>query len=125
MNEKNTELSVSTEVLEKMAELAAKEIDGVVGLAKKKIDLKGVVKTGRAFKGVQVENEGGALCVSVYICVKPEVNVRTVSEAVQQTVKERIQSMTGTAVSRVDVIVADIDTVQPEEEKVAEKTEAE
>ena len=40
-----TELQVNSEVLAKMAEIAAKEIDGVAGLSKKAIDLKGAVKT--------------------------------------------------------------------------------
>ena len=37
MEDKKTELSVSTEVLEKMAEIAAKEVDGVTGLSKKAV----------------------------------------------------------------------------------------
>ena len=49
-----TELSVSTEVLEKMAELAANEIDGVKGIAKKAIDLKGALKSKSVVKGVKV-----------------------------------------------------------------------
>ena len=54
MENSKTELSVNTEVLEKMAELAAKEVEGVAGLSKKSIDLKGIVKTKNAFKGVKV-----------------------------------------------------------------------
>ena len=45
MTDNKTELSVNTEVFEKMAEIAAKEVEGVAGLSKKAIDLKGVVKT--------------------------------------------------------------------------------
>ena len=45
MEDKKTALSVSTEVLEKMAEIAAKEVDGVAGLSKKAMDIKGIVKT--------------------------------------------------------------------------------
>ena len=40
MQDNKTELSVSTEVLEKMAELAACEIDGVKGVAKKQSTLR-------------------------------------------------------------------------------------
>ena len=47
-----TELSISTEVLAKMAEIAAKEIDGVAGLSKKSIDLKSAIKSKEPFKGV-------------------------------------------------------------------------
>ena len=82
MEDKKTELSVSTEVLEKMAEIAAKEVDGVTGLSKKAIDLKGIVKTKNAFKGVKVENINGAIEISVYICVKQDAKVKDVAEKV-------------------------------------------
>ena len=40
MANNKTELSVSTDVLEKMAELAAKEVEGVARLSRRSIDLK-------------------------------------------------------------------------------------
>ena len=55
MNNNKTELSVNTEVLEKMAEIAAKEVKGVAGLSKKAIDLKGAVKSKTPLKSVKVE----------------------------------------------------------------------
>ena len=109
MEDKKTELSVSTEVLEKMAEIAAKEVDGVTGLSKKAIDLKGIVKTKNAFKGVKVENINGAIKISVYICVKQDAKVKDVAEKVQQNIKDKIQTMTGNAVTQVNVNVADIE----------------
>ena len=109
MEDKKTELSVSTEVLEKMAEIAAKEVDGVTGLSKKAIDLKGIVKTKNAFKGIKVENINGAIEISVYICVKQDAKVKDVAEKVQQNIKDKIQTMTGNAVTQVNVNVADIE----------------
>ena len=47
MQEQKSNLSVSTEVLEKIAELAACEVEGVSGLSKKAIDLKDAVKTNK------------------------------------------------------------------------------
>lgn len=108
MNNKNTELSVNTEVLEKMAEIAAKEVAGVSGLSKKAIDLKGAVKNKNAFKSVKVENINGAIKLNVFICVDKDAHVKEVAEKVQQNVKDKIQNMTGTAVTRVDVTVADV-----------------
>ena len=109
MEDKKIELSVSTEVLEKMAEIAAKEVDGVTGLSKKAIDLKGIVKTKNAFKGVKVENINGAIEISAYICVKQDAKVKDVAEKVQQNIKDKIQTMTGNAVTQVNVNVADIE----------------
>ncbi len=107
-----TELSINTEVLEKMAELAAKEIEGVAGIAKRSLDLKGAVKSKNAFKGIKVESVNGALNLNVYICLKKNANVKTVAEAVQSNIKDKIQTMTGTAVTQVNVTVTDIEIVE-------------
>ncbi len=120
-NNKSTELAVSVEVLEKMAELAAREIDGVAGLSKRAIDLKGAVKSKSAFKGVKVESVNGAIEINVFICVKQGVKVKEVAEAVQESVKDKIQTMTGTAVTRVNVNIADIEMpVEEPDEEAAE-----
>ncbi|MBE6733591.1 MAG: Asp23/Gls24 family envelope stress response protein [Ruminococcaceae bacterium] len=108
MENNKTELSVNTQVLEKMAEIAAKEIDGVAAICKKAVDIKGAVKTKSAFKGVVAENVNGAIKITVYVNVKREANVREVCEAVQNNVKDKIQTMTGTAVTVVNVVAADI-----------------
>ncbi len=108
MNNNATVLSVNTEVLEKMAEIAAKEVEGVSGLSKKAIDLKNAVKTKQAFKGVKVENVNGAIKINVYICVEKNVPVKEVAEKVQANIKDKIQTMTNTAVTKVNVTVADI-----------------
>ena len=110
-----TELSVNTEVLAKMTEIAAKEIDGVVGLSKKAINLKGAVKSKNPFTGVKIESVNGALKLNVYICVKKDAHVKEVAEKVQTNVKEKIQTMTGTAVTQVNVNVADIQLEETEE----------
>ena len=92
-----------------MAEIAAKEVDGVTGLSKKAIDLKGIVKTKNAFKGVKVENINVAIEISAYICVKQDAKVKDEAEKVQQNIKDKIQTMTGNAVTQVNVNVADIE----------------
>lgn len=115
MENNKTELSVNTEVLEKMAEIAAKEVEGVAGLSKKSIDLKGIIKTKNAFKGVKVESINGAIEISVYICVKQNAKAREVAERVQNNIKDKIQTMTGNAVTQVNVIIADIEIEKEEE----------
>ena len=108
MQDNKTELSVSAAVLEKMAQIAALEVDGVTGLAKKAIDIKGTFKSKSVFKGVKAENVNGAIEITVYICVGRNVKVREVAEAVQKNVKDKIQTMTGTAVTKVNVYISDI-----------------
>lgn len=109
MNNNTTTLSINTSVLEKMAEVAAKEVDGVAGIAKKSMDLKGAIKTKNAFKGIKVESVNGAIKLVVYIKVEKNAVVNLVAEKVQQNVKDKVQDMTGTAVTQVDVIVADVE----------------
>ncbi len=108
MQDNKTELNVSTEVLEKMAQIAACEIEGVTGLSKKAIDIKGTFKAKSVFKGVKAETKNGAIEITVYICVDKNAKVREVAEAVQANVKDKIQTMTGTAVTKVNVSIADI-----------------
>ena len=122
MEENKTELSVNTEVLEKMAEIAAKEVEGVAGLSKKAVDIKGIIKSKSAFKGVKVENINGAIDISAYICVKQSAKVKEVAEKVQENIKEKIQNMTGTAVTKVNVCVADIE-IEEQESGTEEKAE--
>ena len=100
-----------------MTEIAAKEIDGVVGLSKKAINLKGAVKSKNPFTGVKIESVNGALKLNVYICVKKDAVVKEVAEKVQENVKEKIQTMTGTAVTQVNVNVADVQLEEETEEE--------
>ncbi len=101
-------LSINVDVLKKITKMAATEIDGVVGIPNRNIDLKGAVKAKNPFAGVKVESVNGALEISVYIIVSKEAHVKTVAEKVQENVKDKIQTMTGTAVTKVNVIVSDI-----------------
>ncbi|MBQ4119138.1 MAG: Asp23/Gls24 family envelope stress response protein [Clostridia bacterium] len=101
-------LSINVDVLKKITKLAATEVNGVVGIPNKNIDLKGIVKSKNPFAGVKVENVNGALEISVYIIVSKDVNVKTIAEEVQANVKDKIQTMTGSAVTKVNVIVSDI-----------------
>lgn len=112
--ENKTQLSVSTEVLEKMAELAALEIAGVKGISKKAIDIKGAIKSKSVVKGVKVESVNGAIAINIYICVDADAKIREVAEAVQNNVKDKIQTMTGSAVTRVNVNVEDVDFEEAE-----------
>lgn len=113
-----TALSINTEVLKKMAKIAATEIDGVAGISNKNIDLKGALKSKNPFAGVKVESINGALEIGIYIIVKKDANVKEVAQKVQENVKDKIQAMTSTAVTKVNVTIADI-----EFEKEPEETE--
>lgn len=116
MSDNKTELSINTEVLKKMAEIATNEVDGVAGISKKNIDLKGAIKSKNPLNGVKVENINGAIQISVYIKVERNANVKEIAEKVQENVKDKIQTMTNTAVTKVNVIIADIEFEKENEE---------
>lgn len=108
MADNATKLSINTEVLRKMAEIATLEVEGVAAIAKKNYDLKDAVKAKGPFQGIKIESVNGALQIGIYITVKKEAKVKDVAAKVQENVKDKIQTMTNTAVTRVNVVVADI-----------------
>ena len=103
-----------------MAKIAAAEIEGVAGISNKNIDWKGALKTKNPFSGVKVESINGALEIGIYIIVKKDANVKEVAQKVQENVKDKIQTMTGTAVTKVNVTIADIEFEKAEEPKEEE-----
>ena len=99
MADNATKLSINTEVLRKMAELATLEVDGVTAIAKKNYDLKDAVKVKSPLQGIKIESVNGALEIGIYITVKNEVKVKEVAEKVQQNVKEKIQNAVTSALN--------------------------
>ena len=108
MTDNRTELSINTEVVRKMAEIAALEVEGVKNISKKSIDLKGALKAKTPFRGVLVESINGAIEININISVAKGANIKTVAEKVQENIKDKVQTMTGAAVTKVNVTVADI-----------------
>ena len=108
MADNATKLSINTEVLRKMAEIATLEVEGVASIAKKNYDLKDAVKAKGPMQGIKIESVNGALEIGIYIIVNQDANVREIADKVQANVKDKIQTMTNTAVTRVNVVVADI-----------------
>lgn len=108
MADNATKLSINTEVLRKMAEIATLEIEGVAAIAKKNYDLKDAVKAKSPMQGIKIESVNGALEIGIFITVKKDAKVKDVADKVQENVKDKIQTMTNTAVTKVNVIIADI-----------------
>ncbi len=115
MTDNRTELSINTEVVRKMAEIAALEVEGVKNISRKSIDLKGAIKAKTPFRGVLVESINGAIEININISVAKGANIKTVAEKVQENIKDKVQTMTGAAVTKVNVTIADIN-IEIEEE---------
>lgn len=101
-------LGINTDVIEKMVSLAALEVEGVAAMSGRSLDVKGVLNGNSPLKPVKVVVKNGAIDISVFICVKQGFKVKTVAEAVQVNVKDKIQDMTGNAITRVNVNIVDL-----------------
>lgn len=108
-------VAVNNEAIVKIAGIAAMEIEGVASLAKRPVELeiksfKNLFKSPKTqhSKAIALTVDSGALILDVYINVLDNLQVKTVAENVQANVKDKVQSMTGNAVARVNVHVADV-----------------
>ena len=97
-------LQISTEVIAKIARLAALEVDGVADVATSQNVRSLLGRTGLQ-KPVTVVMEDGIATVTVHLTVVYGSKVMPLCEKVQENVKQTIQNMTGITVSRVDVLV--------------------
>ena len=113
----NFGLQINEEVLAKMASVAAAEVEGVHCISAKAADIKGVVDRGGFGRGVKATvADNGEITLNVFISVKQSANVKEVAQKVQANVKEKVQNMTGSAVSRVNVTVADVELEEETEQ---------
>ena len=107
VQENENGLIISEEVIATIASTAAQDIPGVSGMVKS-ADIKGLLKKDISAKSVRVQNAGNELTIDVYISVEENAKIQNVAPQVQQNVKDAVQAMTGTTVTRVNVRVADV-----------------
>ena len=99
-------LQISTEVIAKIARLAALEVDGVADVATgTSQNVRSLLGRTGLQKPVSVVMEDGIATVTVHITVVYGNKVMPLCEKVQENVKQAIQNMTGITVARVDVLV--------------------
>lgn len=117
-NERTAEnggIFISNDVIASIAANAAKDIEGVSGFAMKT----GTRTAGAAdiSKAVKVLSQDNDVKIQIGIRVKNGVNLQTVSMAIQRSIKNAVQSMTGKVVTKVNVAVQGIDFDAPNEVK--------
>ena len=99
-------LQISTEVLAKIARLAALEIDGVAEVTTGgSQNVRGLLGRTGLQKPVNVVLEDGIATVTVHLAAVYGSKIMPLCEKVQENVKQTIQNMTGITVARVDVLV--------------------
>ena len=107
MNNENFGLKINDDVIARMVEMAALETTGVAAMGVRPTASRLLAKKDGT-KSVEVKNDNGILNVELYIKVFDNEKVSVIAERVQQSVKEKLQGMTGNAVTHVNVVVSDI-----------------
>ncbi len=99
-------LQISTDVVGKIARLAALEIEGVADVSVGgKQNVRSLLAKASLNKPVAVEIQDGVATLAVHIVATYGSKIMPICEKVQENVKQTVQNMTGITVSRVDVIV--------------------
>ena len=97
---------ISHDVISSIAKYATLEIDGAESVAM--AGVKGIVGKGKYARPIKVDITDSVVSVEINVIVRNGVKIPEIASAIQQNVKNAIQSMTGLAVSMVDIVVAGI-----------------
>ncbi|MDO4384584.1 MAG: Asp23/Gls24 family envelope stress response protein [Clostridia bacterium] len=103
-------VTVNEEVILKVAGYAALECYGIVGMASKRttdgiVQLLGIENLAR---GVRVHTADDHVDVDLYIIVEYGISISAVAATLIDTVKYKVEHLTGAKVSKVNVSVEDI-----------------
>lgn len=106
--ENNGKLKISEHVIEKIAQLATLEVDGVASISNINKGIKGIITKKYLEKPVKIDIVGGVANITVSVNVKYGISVASVSLKIQENIKKSVQNMTSITVSKVDVIISGI-----------------
>ena len=110
-------LQISTEVIAKIARLAALEVDGVADVATgTSQNVRSLLGRTGLQKPVTVVMEDGIATVTVHITVVYGSKVMPLCEKVQENVKNAVQNMTNVTVSRVNLVIAGLADTDAEQQ---------
>lgn len=105
-------LQIATEVIGKIARLAALEIEGVAEVTIGNAGVRGIFSKVNLQKPVLVEMRDDLAEITVYVAVDYGAKIPHMCEAVQENVKSTVQNMTGITVSKVNIVVTGVSLEQ-------------
>lgn len=114
-------LQISTDVIAKIARLAALEIDGVKSVSCGNSPVKGFFAKVNIHKPVEVELTDEVAQITVNVMMRYGYRIPSVCEALQKSVKASVQNMTGITVSKVNVVVTGVAMTSAIEEEKSEQ----
>lgn len=101
-------LQISSEVIAKIAKLAALEIDGVSDITLGNAGVKSLLNKIAPQNPILVELKDDVADITVALAVKFGAKIPEVSEKVQENVKNSVQNMTRISVAQVNIVVTGI-----------------
>lgn len=104
----NGSLQISTDVIGKIAKLAATEIDGVVDVCAGSAGMRSFLGKVNLQKPVSVELLEYVAEITVSLTVRYGSQIPAVCEKVQENVKSAVQNMTSITVARVNIVVVGV-----------------
>ena len=114
-------LQISTDVIAKIARLAALEIEGVKSVSCGNSPVKGFFAKVNIHKPVEVELTDEVAQITVNVMMRYGYRIPSVCEALQKSVKASVQNMTGITVSKVNVMVTGVAMTSAIEEEKSEQ----
>ncbi len=101
-------LQISSEVIEKIARMAALEVDGVQHVSVGTDANKSFIGKLAPQKAVHVDPKDDVADIEISLVVTYGAKIPALSEQVQKNVKQAVQNMTSIIVGRVDVVVTGV-----------------
>ncbi len=112
----NGDLYISATVIEKIAKLAALEVEGVSRISIANFGVKGMFAKTNLPKTVEVSILEGVADIKIHIVLKYGFKVTPVAKQIQEAIKNSVQNMTNITVAKVNIIVSGVDTIENIEE---------
>ncbi len=106
------DLYISANVIEKIAKLAALEIDGVSRVSIANFGVKGMFAKTNLPKAVEVSILEGVADIKINIVLEYGFKVKAVAKLVQEAIKTSVQNMTNITVAKVNIIISGVDTIE-------------
>jgi len=114
------EVKISDEVVAIIADIAAKEVHGVIGLSGGLTDMLG---KRHGAKGIKLEVEDKVVKMDLFLNIEYGIRIPDVAWKIQENVKRSIEVMTGMTVSTIDIHIQGIQTKKEEKHDKGDKKE--
>ena len=105
------EVKISEEVVAIIADIAAREINGVIGLSGGLTD---IIGKRHGSKGIKLEIEDKVVKMDLFLNIEYGIRIPDVAWKIQENVKRSIETMTGMTVYTIDIHIQGIQTPKAE-----------